>query len=245
MIPLRDNIMQATPPVVVFSLIAANAAVFLVMLAMPTDMVINTVYQYGLVPGRYFAHSWEMQYSTSQASYWPFLTATFIHGNLLHIVFNMWTLYIFGSTLEARFGSVLFLVFYVCCAVASMYAHAYFHPYSTEPVIGASGAVAGLIGAYALTYPRARITLLIPIFFIPLIFTVPAAAFAAVWFLIQLLQGLWTVLSPSVGTNIAWWAHIGGFLTGLLLLPVFLLLAPARIMRYRWQNDPWSTSSDK
>jgi membrane associated rhomboid family serine protease len=105
--------------------------------------------------------------------------------------------------------------------------------------------VAGLIGAYALTFPRARITLLIPIFFIPLIFTVPAAAFAAVWFLIQLLQGLWTVLSPSVGTNIAWWAHIGGFLTGLLLLPVFLLLAPARTMRYRWQNDPWSTSSDK
>jgi membrane associated rhomboid family serine protease len=245
MIPLRDNILQANPPVVVFLLIALNAVVFLVMLTMPTSMVINAVYQYGLVPARYFAQSWEMHYTSQQVSLWPFITAAFIHGNLLHIVFNMWTLYIFGSTLEARFGSVLFLAFYLLCVVASMYAHAYFHPYSTEPVIGASGGIAGLIGAYALTFPRARITLLIPIFFIPLIFTVPAAAFAAVWFLIQLGQGLWTALSPSVGTNIAWWAHIGGFLTGLLLLPLFLLLAPTRTMQYRWERDPWSTSSDR
>ncbi|MEJ2117377.1 MAG: rhomboid family intramembrane serine protease [Alphaproteobacteria bacterium] len=242
MIPLRDNIVQTRPPVVVYTLIAMNAAVFLVMLLMPKAMMIETVYHYGLVPRHYFAPSWDMHYGSSPESYWPFLTATFIHGGWMHIIFNMWTLYIFGSTLEVRFGPVLFLVFYLCCAVASMFSHAYFYPLSTAPVIGASGAIAGLIGAYALTFSRARITILIPFFFISLIFSIPALAFAAIWFLFQVMQGVWTALSPSVGDSVAWWAHVGGFLTGLILLPIFLLLAPARAMQYRWHRDPWNTT---
>ena len=123
-------------------------------------------------------------------------------------------------------GSPQFLIFYLCCAVLSTYAHGYFNADSQVPVIGASGAIAGVIGAYAVRFPTARITLLVPIIIIPLIFTVPAVVFAVVWFGIQVLQGAWETLSPSMGGGIAWWAHIGGFVAGLVLLPIFLLFAP-------------------
>jgi membrane associated rhomboid family serine protease len=171
----------------------------------------------------------------------PFLTASFLHGGWLHIIFNMWTLFIFGSTLEGRMGSIQFLIFYLCCAVASIYAHGYFNPTSEAPVIGASGAIAGVIGAYALRFPTARITLLVPIIIIPLIFSIPALVYAALWFGFQLLQGAWEALAPSMGGGIAWWAHIGGFIAGLVLLPVFLLFAPTPRSRTPtpWHRGPW------
>ncbi len=106
------------------------------------------------------------------------------------------------------------------------------------PVIGASGAIAGVIGAYAVRFPTARITLLVPIIIIPLIFTVPAVVYAVVWFGIQVLQGAWETLSPSMGGGIAWWAHIGGFVAGLVLLPIFLLFAPPPPRR-EWRPGPW------
>lgn len=233
MFPLRDSIPKTETPVVVYSLIAVNTLVFLYQLTLSPNQAVNFTFSYGLVPYIYFDGYDTLRGELSAFDYIPFLTATFMHGGWLHIIFNMWTLLIFGATLEEKMGSTQFLIFYLCCAVISTYAHGYFNPDSQVPVIGASGAVAGVIGAYAVRFPTARITLLVPIVIIPLIFTVPAVVYAMVWFGIQVLQGAWEAMRPSMGGGIAWWAHIGGFIGGLVLLPFFLLFAPTR------RRGPW------
>lgn len=241
MFPIRDSIPNERTPVVVYSVIGLNTLIYLFQMSLRPDLAANFAYQFGLVPYYFFDPSGALLPGASIFNLWPFLTATFLHGGLIHLLLNMWTLFIFGSTLEGRVGSPQFLVFYLCCAVASTYAHGYFNPLSDVPVIGASGAIAGVIGAYALRFPTARITLLLPIVIIPIIFTIPALAYAAIWFGIQLLQGTWDILvtsGRSVG-GIAWWAHIGGFVAGMALLPIFLLIAPARPAPSPWQRGPW------
>lgn len=240
MFPIRDSVHTTQTPVAVYSIIAVNALVFFYQLSLPPPEAVDFTYTYGLVPYIYFDGISGLRPGLTLTDFVPFLTATFMHGGWLHIIFNMWTLWIFGSTLEARLGTPQFLIFYLCCAVISTFAHGYFNAGSKVPVIGASGAIAGVIGAYAVRFPTARITLLVPIIIIPLIFRVPAVVFAAVWFGIQLLQGAWEKLSPGMGGGIAWWAHIGGFVAGLALLPVFLLFAPAQPPpRPEWRRGPW------
>jgi rhomboid family protein len=237
MFPIRDSVPKYRTPVIVYGLIAVNALIFLYQYELGEFAAAKFAYTYGLVPVRYFGHgAFPNGHHVTQL--YPLVTSAFLHGGWLHIILNMWTLLIFGSTLESRMGSVQFLIFYLCCAVLSGYAHGYFNATSEVPVIGASGAIAGVIGAYALRFPRARITLLVPIVIIPLIFTIPALAYAVIWFAIQLLQGTWDALVPSVGDGIAWWAHIGGFVAGLVLLPVFLLFAPSQ-PQTPWQRGPW------
>lgn len=239
MFPIRDSVPKDRTPVVVYGLILANALVFLLQISLPPATAINFIYGFGLVPMLFFQPDGALRQGLDAIDLLPFLTASFMHGGWLHVILNMWTLFIFGSTLEGRLGSPQFLIFYLCCAVLSIYAHGYFNPVSQVPVIGASGAIAGVIGAYAVRFPTARITLLVPIIIIPLIFTIPALAYAAIWFAIQLLQGTWDIIMPSLGGGIAWWAHIGGFIAGLVLLPVFLLFAPAPRPRTQWQRGPW------
>ena len=239
MFPIRDSVPTVQTPVIVYTLIAVNAVVFLYQNNLgPYDAGVFT-YEYGLVPRRYFDVYWATRHGYAPTGYWPFLTAAFLHGGWLHIILNMWTLYIFGASMEGRLGSLPFLVFYLVCAVASTVVHAWFNATSDVPVIGASGAIAGVIGAYAMSFPTARITLLIPIIIIPLIFDIPAVAFAAIWFGMQLLQGAWETLTPSMGGGIAWWAHIGGFVSGMIFLPLFLPFAPVRQVRGPWQPGPW------
>jgi membrane associated rhomboid family serine protease len=239
MFPIRDSVPSTQTPVIVFALIAANVAVFLYQNSLGSNAAMVLTYEYGLVPRRYFDPYWGLRTGLSPNDYWPFLTATFLHGGWLHIILNMWTLYIFGATMEGRMGSIPFLMFYLACAVASTAVHAWFNWASDVPVIGASGAIAGVIGAYAMSFPTARITLLVPIIIIPLIFDIPAVAFAAIWFGMQLLQGAWETLTPSMGGGIAWWAHIGGFLAGIVLLPMFLLFAPPRRVSQPTPPGPW------
>ena len=239
MFPIRDSIPTTQTPVVVYGIMAVNTLVFLYQITLSPPAAVDFAYSYGLVPYIYFDGYSGLRPDLTLADYIPFLSATFMHGGWLHIIFNMWTLLIFGSTLEGRMGSPQFLIFYVCCAVISTYAHGYFNADSQVPVIGASGAIAGVIGAYAVRFPTARITLLVPIIIIPLIFTVPAVVYAAVWFGIQVLQGAWETMRPSMGGGIAWWAHIGGFVAGLVLLPIFLLFAPAQPPKREWRPGPW------
>lgn len=239
MFPLRDSVPSVATPVVVYGLIAVNALVFFYQLGLAPMQEVEFIYSYGLVPAQFFDYGGNLRPGVTASDLWPFLTATFMHGGWLHIIFNLWTLLIFGSTLEGRMGSTQFLIFYLCCAVLSTYAHGYFNPTSNVPVIGASGAIAGVLGAYAARFPTARITLLVPIVIIPLIFTIPALVYAAVWFGIQVLQGAWEVMQPSMGGGIAWWAHIGGFIAGLALLPLFLLFAPTQRPSRTWQPGPW------
>ena len=239
MFPIRDSVPTTQTPVVVYGIIALNTLLFLYQITLSPPAAVEFVYSYGLVPYIYFDGYSSLRPEMALMDYIPFLSATFLHGGWLHIIFNMWTLLIFGSTLEGRMGSPQFLIFYISCAVLSTYAHGYFNADSQVPVIGASGAIAGVIGAYAVRFPTARITLLVPVIIIPLIFTVPAVVYAVVWFGIQLLQGAWEALSPSMGGGIAWWAHIGGFVAGLVLLPFFLLFAPTQTPKREWRPGPW------
>lgn len=239
MFPIRDSIPVVRTPYVVLILILINLIVFFYQITLSDEEAFQFAKTYGLVPLRYYNPLWAFLNKLSISNYWPFITSTFLHGNWFHIIINMWTLYILGSSLEGRMGSLQFLVFYLCCAIASTTVHAFFNQSADAPVIGASGAIAGIIGAYALTFPRASVLMVVPIIFVPLVFSVPALAFGAAWFLIQLLQGVSDLLKPDVGDTIAWWAHIGGFLMGLVLLPFFLLIAPEPRPKPKMQLGPW------
>jgi membrane associated rhomboid family serine protease len=151
--------------------------------------------------------------------YLPFATCMFLHGGWLHLILNMWTLWLFGPPIEDRLGHARYLVFYFACGVAAS-AHVIFNPASTAPVLGASGAIAGVLGCYTRLFPFARLIVLIPILFFPFFFEVPAVVFTGLWFLMQMIQGTGALLMPSAGGEIAWWAHVGGFVAGLVLAPV-------------------------
>jgi len=223
MIPIRDSIVVRTTPSVVYALIIANVAVFLLQVSMTGLMGQRFIYEYALVPLRYSNSSWAQYQGLSPNDYFPFISSFFMHGGFLHILLNMWTLYIFGSSVESRYGSVAFFIFYMLCGVAANLTHFYFNAASPVPVLGASGAVAGVMGAYAITFPRARLIMLIPIVFIPLFFELPAVSFVVIWFGLQLVQGAVEMFQPSMGGGIAWWAHIGGFVAGVALLPLLWL----------------------
>jgi membrane associated rhomboid family serine protease len=221
MIPIRDSIRIPRAPAVTYGLILVNAAVFLYQTTLPMPAAWAFSLEYALVPRRYFDPAWGYYNGLSPDNYLPFITGTFMHGGWLHIILNMWTLYIFGSSLEGRLGRGPYLIFYLLCGIAASFAHAWFNQESMVPALGASGAIAGVTGAYAVTFPRARILILIPIIIIPLFFTVPALAFALIWFAVQFLQGAIDLVSASMGGGIAWWAHIGGFIAGVALIPFF------------------------
>jgi membrane associated rhomboid family serine protease len=233
MIPIRDTVFCRTTPVAVIGLIGLNFLVFLHMQGLAGLEARLFVVEWGLLPilfspppGVRVPDLGAMQYAT-------FVTSTFLHGGWLHILFNMWTLWLFGCALESRLGSARFVTFYLLCGIGAGVVHVWFNPGSQVPVVGASGAVAGVIAAYAWSYPRAEITLLIPIIVFPLFVDVPAMLFAALWFGIQVLQGYGELLRPSLGGGIAWWAHIGGFVVGILLLQV---LAPADRRPLPWDH---------
>jgi membrane associated rhomboid family serine protease len=159
----------------------------------------------------------------------PFFTMMCLHGGWLHLIFNMWTLWLFGSTVEDRLGRGRYLAFYLACGVAASIAHVAFNPTSMVPALGASGAIAGVLGCYMRLFPLARVVVVVPILFIPLFFEVYAFVFVGLWFLIQIFQGTLELLLPTSGGGVAWWAHVGGFVAGLTLGP--LLVQSAR--RYR------------
>ncbi|NLA74982.1 MAG: rhomboid family intramembrane serine protease, partial [Deltaproteobacteria bacterium] len=150
------------------------------------------------------------------------VTFMFLHGGFWHLLGNMWSLYIFGDNIEDRLGHVRYLVFYLLSGIASGVLHLVLHPHSTIPTIGASGAIAGVMGAYMISYPKSKILTLIPIFFIPYFIEVPAFIFLGIWFFLQFLNAAG---SSAHGGGIAWWAHIGGFIAGILFLKM-LLAAP-------------------
>ena len=157
-----------------------------------------------------------------------FLTSLFLHGGLLHLVGNLWTLWIFGPNVEERMGPWRFVVFYVLVGIVAGLAHVATDPHSLIPTIGASGAIAGVMGAYMLLYPRAQILFVIPILFYPLFFVWPAATYLLYWFALQFLSGAFShVLRGAAGDGmatggVAWWAHVGGFAAGMLTFRFFL-----------------------
>ncbi len=221
MIPIRDTIPRQHFPFAIWALIAVNVYVFIRELALPLDSTEQFIYLFGLVPARFTHPGWAASVGFPH-SYWPFLTTMFLHGGWLHIIGNMWFLWIFGDNVEDRMGPVRFLVFYLLCGLAAGVVHVLTNPGSRVPAVGASGAIAGVMGAYVALFPRARIVAMFPIFFYPVFFQVPAFIYLGFWFFMQFFSGTLAIATHREVSGIAWWAHVGGFGAGILTFSLFL-----------------------
>ncbi len=226
MIPLRDTIQSRNYPVINTALIAANGLVYLLQLAQG-DMLREFILTYGLVPARYSVPAIATQFTLFEQAF-SFLSFMFLHGGFWHLLGNMWILYIFGDNVEDRLGPVRYLLFYLLCGFASGLTHLFLNWHSQLPTVGASGAIAGVMGAYFMLYPNSKILTFIPIFFIPYFIEIPAFFFLGLWFLFQFISAAGT---PAHGGGIAWWAHIGGFVFGIIFLKLFLLAPELSISR--------------
>jgi membrane associated rhomboid family serine protease len=221
MIPLRDNVTRRTWPVVNLLLITINAYIFYIELKQPTPQALHELIQsWGLLSGRLL---------NDPLRETPHLfTSMFLHGGWLHVLGNMLYLWIFGDNVEDRLGHVRYLFFYLLTGAAAGLTQAFLTPRGTVPMIGASGAIAGVMGAYFILYPRARIITLVPIWIFLRIMEIPAILFLGLWFVLQALQGWGSLLAhgSTPPGGVAWWAHAGGFVAGVIL--VFFLRQPKR-----------------
>ena len=222
-------------PVVTRALILINVVVFFFELSLSRESIIQLFYLFGVVPARFTDPEWAASIGFPIGSYWSLLTHQFLHGGWLHIVANIWTLWIFGDNVEDRMGPLRFIIFYLVCGVLAALTQVLVTPDATIPSVGASGAIAGVLGAYLLFFPTARLIVLIPILFFPFFFELPAVIFLVFWFFIQLFSGTAILASPQQVGGIAFWAHIGGFIAGMLLCRFFV----RRPVRRRLQPDEY------
>jgi membrane associated rhomboid family serine protease len=220
MIPLRDKNPSGTIPLVTVSLIGANVLVFVYQLSLGAALP-HFLVRHGLVPARIFSYG-ETPGPNLLPMALPFLFSMFFHGGWLHLIGNMWYLWIFGDNVEDRLGHGKFLLFYLLCGFAAALTHVLLNPRSSVPCIGASGAVAGVLGAYLVCFPFARIVTLVPIFFFIQLIEIPALVLLAFWFVLQFFSGALSiaVTAQTGGGGVAWWAHVGGFLSGMVLIKV-------------------------
>jgi membrane associated rhomboid family serine protease len=205
MIPLRDVIPSRTTPAVTVVLIVVNLAAWFYELSLPADRLVELVRIRGVVP--------------AELSSPTLVSSMFLHGSWLHVIGNMWFLWIFGDNVEDRMGHGRFLVFYLMCGIGAALGHAAMHPGSTMPTVGASGAIAGVMGAYFVLYPRSRVLTLVPIVFIWDIVELPAVLLLGVWFAFQLFSA--GALAETGGAGIAFWAHVIGFVLGAVGVLIF------------------------
>jgi len=228
MFPYKDDNPTLATPVVTVLLVALNTAVWILVQGMGTEPELSrSVCALGLIPGEFLGRVAEgtsfrltpatvCVVGTSQTWYTP-LSSMFMHGGWMHLIGNMWFLWLFGNNVEDSMGRVRYFVFYLLCGLAAAAAQTITSPSSIVPMVGASGAISGVMGAYVMLYPRVRVHMFIPVGFFFFRTAVPAYLMLGYWFLLQLLGG-------SVGSGeggVAFWAHVGGFLAGALLVPVF------------------------
>ena len=248
MIPLRDNVPSRTTPFVNYAIILICALTFYAQLRQgPHEK--SLIEQYGMIPARVNNPGQEIRVPHQRLIQTPFgiqlkrvmrpaaesplgasatlLTCIFLHGGWMHFLGNMWFLFIFGDNVEDRFGHIGYLLFYLAAGVAASATHLEVNAFSHIPTIGASGAVAGVMGAYMYLYPRANVVTLVPIFVFLQILVLPAPLFLGIWFVMQFFQGVATI-STNESSGVAWWAHIGGFVVGLI---VALVLGRAHILK--------------
>ena len=217
MIPLRDVIPSRTTPYITVTIIGLNAVAWIFEILLPHDALNEFLTIYGVVPA-YF-------------SYPTLITSMFLHGGWMHVIGNMWYLWIFGDNVEDRVGHGRFMVFYLMCGMAAALGQVVADPHSTLPTIGASGAIAGVMGAYFVLYPRSRVLTLIPLILVMPIVEVPAIVLLGVWFLMQLFSaGAIAVTASTHGGGVAFMAHVAGFAGGALGIFVFR----------KKQLDPWA-----
>jgi len=217
MIPLRDNLPSSTLPVITVLLILACAAIFLhVFYGLPSDAAAQRVFMhYGAIPSHLLAPGGLAQAAPT------LVTSLFLHGSWLHLGGNMLYLWIFGDNVEGWMGHIGFLVFYLLSGAVATVSHALLNPTSTAPLVGASGAIAGVLGAYLVLFPRARIRSLAILGFYVTTISIPAVVYLPLWFLLQFFSGVASLEAGTGGGGVAWWAHVGGFVAGIVLVPVF------------------------
>ena len=237
MIPIRDDTPRYSTPYVTYFIIALNAVVFLfeLSLGMQGHHALNSlIYEFGVVPRRFENALIGPSSNSLPALSVTILTSMFLHGGWLHIIGNMWFLWIFGDNVEDYLGHLKYLLFYLISGCAAAIAYILLDASSNQPTIGASGAIAGVMGAYFVLYPRARVLTLV---FLIVFFTfwwLPAWVFLGYWFVLQFLSGTATSIAGA-GQNtggVAFWAHVGGFVAGILLIK----LMPERPRRYRYAS---------
>ncbi len=236
MIPLRDSVPARNQPVVTWVLIGVNVWVFLYELGLGPELD-GFIRTWGFVPAHYF------RLAETDPGHWvgrflPLVTSMFLHGGWAHLIGNMLYLWIFGDNVEDRLGHLRYLAFYLVAGMAAGLAQAYLYPDSTVPTVGASGAISGVLGAYLVLFPRARVLTLVPfLFFFPVV-ELPAVLYLGFWFLMQLVSGALALALAGEAGGVAWWAHVGGFVVGILLVP---LLRRRRSYPRVWRDQyaPW------
>lgn len=233
MIPIRDTIPSRSQPVVNIGLIIANTVVFLYQTSLG-PRVEEFINDFGLIPVRF----WHLiEKGVDPIAFGPLFSSMFLHGGWFHIIGNMWYLWIFGDNVEDRMGHFRYLVFYILCGLSAGFVHLITNAKSGIPTVGASGAIAGIMGAYFMLFPLARIWTLVPVFIFMQFVEIPALVYLGLWFVYQFLLGSLSLgLGPSIG-GIAWWAHIGGFVSGAILVFVFKKRRVQR--RFADEHYPW------
>jgi membrane associated rhomboid family serine protease len=213
MFPLYDTVRSRRFPFVTWMLVLLNGLVFYHELTMSEAELHRFILDWGLIPA---------QLALDSADSWlRILSSMFLHGGWFHIISNLWILIIFGDNVEDRMGGMRYLIFYLLSGTAAALLQAGLYPDSPIPMIGASGAIAGVLGAYLILYPRARVASIVPIVFIFTVIELPALIFLGFWFISQLFQG-WLALQGADMGGVAWWAHIGGFIFGLVMVRLFV-----------------------
>ncbi len=224
MIPIRDENPTHETPIVTYLFILVNVFVFIFQTMFGVEATTMT-YEFALVPSRFLAN-------VSLGNVLNIFTSMFMHAGLAHIIGNMLYLWIFGDNVEDAMGKGRYFVFYILGGIVASLTHIFTNPNSTIPTVGASGAIAAVLGAYLILYPRQRVVTLIPLGFFMRLTMLPASIVLGMWFVLQFFQGVMTLGGPDVG-GVAFWAHIGGFVTGVALANLF------KQPRYQETHQRW------
>ncbi len=229
MIPLRDDQPRFSTPYVTYFLIGLNLVVFLLEAALTPQSFKALLYQLGMVPANLTGFLAGANQLGLVAAFLPTLTSMFLHGSWMHVIGNMWFLWIFGDNVEDHLGHFKYLLFYLLSGLGAAFAQVVLNPHSSVPTVGASGAIAGVLGAYFVLYPRAKVLIWFPILFL---FYLPAWVTLGYWFALQFVSGAATSIANYSDTRggVAFWAHVGGFVVGIILIK----LIPERPRRYRY-----------
>jgi membrane associated rhomboid family serine protease len=229
MIPIRDDQPRFSTPYVTYFLIGLNLVIFLFEATLTRQSFKLLLFQLGMVPANITAFLGGNGRLGAVAAFLPMLTSMFLHGSWMHVIGNMWFLWIFGDNIEDYLGHFKYLLFYLLSGLGAAFAQLVLNPHSIVPTVGASGAIAGVLGAYFLLYPRAKVLIWFPILFL---FYLPAWVTLGYWFAMQFVSGAATSLASYSETSggVAFWAHVGGFVAGIILIKLF----PERPRRYRY-----------
>lgn len=240
MIPLRDDNPTHITPLVTVSLIVLCTLVYLYQASLPPQPGELFVYRFGAIPATVFGNATLPPEIHGASPLISLITSMFLHGGWMHLIGNMLYLWIFGNNIEDVMGHIRFIAFYVTCGILAVFSHAITDPSSTVPMVGASGAISGVLGAYLLLFPHAQVLVLIPLGLYTRMMYVPAALVLGLWFVMQVLSGGMSV--GRTGGGVAFFAHVGGFLAGMALIGVFKrpevkFFSPQR--HRTWENSRW------